>query len=115
MIYALNLNEENRVLSVTFDKYAPEDHPRVEELPEGNILDYKYEKGEFVYEPKPVIVDNTALIAELKQKLTDTDYIVIKIAEGVATWEDYPGVKEQRQQWREEINRLEEIVESTEE
>lgn len=39
--------------------------------------------------------------------LADTDYIVIKIAEGVATWDEYPGIKEQRQVWREEINKLE--------
>lgn len=52
-MYALNLNEENRVLSVTFDKYAPDTHPRVEELPEGNIADYLYVDGEFVHDPLP--------------------------------------------------------------
>lgn len=52
-MYALNLNEENRVLSVTLDKYAPEDQPRVEELPEGNIADYLYVDGEFVHDPLP--------------------------------------------------------------
>lgn len=46
-------------------------------------------------------------IEELKERLSSTDYIVIKIAEGVATWDDYPGVREQRQEWREEIRSLE--------
>lgn len=46
-------------------------------------------------------------IAELKQKLADTDYVVIKIAEGVATAEQYAGVIAQRQQWRARINELE--------
>lgn len=46
-------------------------------------------------------------IAELKLKLYNTDYIVIKIAEGVCTEDDYPGIKEHRQQWRDEINDLE--------
>lgn len=46
-------------------------------------------------------------IAELKQKLSDTDYAIIKIAEGVATAEKYAEVITQRQIWRSEINVLE--------
>lgn len=46
-------------------------------------------------------------IAELKQKLVDTDYIACKIAEGAATIKEYANELQQRQQWREEINRLE--------
>ena len=46
-------------------------------------------------------------IMELKQKLADTDYAIIKIAEGSATAEEYSDVIEQRKSWREEINRLE--------
>ena len=46
-------------------------------------------------------------IEELKQKLSDTDYIACKIAEGVATTEEYADVIAQRQAWREEINKLE--------
>lgn len=46
-------------------------------------------------------------IEELKQKLSDTDYIACKIAEGSATVEEYADMIEQRQVWREEINKLE--------
>ena len=46
-------------------------------------------------------------IEELKQKLADTDYIACKIAEGVATVEEYAEELKQRQEWRDEINRLE--------
>lgn len=46
-------------------------------------------------------------IAELKQKLADTDYIACKIAEGAATKEEYAEVISQREAWREEINELE--------
>lgn len=46
-------------------------------------------------------------IKELKQKLTETDYIACKIAEGAATREDYADMIAQRQAWRDEINRLE--------
>lgn len=52
-LYALNLGEDNRILSATYDEYAPENHPRVETLPDGDISDYKYENGEYVYDPLP--------------------------------------------------------------
>ena len=47
-------------------------------------------------------------IQELKQKLSETDYIACKIAEGEATVEEYSDVIAQRRAWREEINKLEE-------
>jgi hypothetical protein len=47
-----------------------------------------------------------ARINELKQLLADTDYVVIKIAEGSATKEEYADVIEQRKAWREEIRNL---------
>ena len=47
-------------------------------------------------------------IQELKRKLSDTDYIACKIAEGEATVEEYSDVIAQRRAWREEINKLEE-------
>lgn len=53
MKYALNLGEHNRILSVTFDELAPAEQPRVETLPDGNVADYKYENGKYVYDPLP--------------------------------------------------------------
>ena len=53
MKYALNLGEDGRVLSATYPKYAPETAVQVEELPEGNLADYLYQDGAFVYEPLP--------------------------------------------------------------
>lgn len=47
-------------------------------------------------------------IEELKKNLQDTDYQAIKYAEGQITQEDYAETKTQRQNWRDEINRLEE-------
>jgi hypothetical protein len=43
---------------------------------------------------------------ELKAKLQDTDYVVIKIAEGEATQEEYAEVLANRKAWRVEINEL---------
>lgn len=63
---------------------------------------------EVVKNPEPTEEDiKQARINELKQLLADTDYVVIKIAEGSATKEDYADVIEQRKSWREEIRELE--------
>lgn len=48
-------------------------------------------------------------IAELKQKLTDTDYKAIKYAEGAMSAEEYAPTKALRQEWRDRINALEEV------
>ena len=48
-----------------------------------------------------------AEITQLKANLSDTDYAAIKIAEGVATADDYADVLVQRQAWRDRINALE--------
>ena len=54
MMYALNLNENNRILSATYDQYASAFQPRVNTLPDGNINDYLYINGEYVYDPLPI-------------------------------------------------------------
>lgn len=47
-------------------------------------------------------------IYELKANLSKTDYVAIKFMEGVITELELRPMKEQRQAWRDEINRLEE-------
>ena len=54
MKYALNLAEDSRILSATYEKYAPADAVQVDELPEGNLYEYRYVDGEYVYDPIPV-------------------------------------------------------------
>lgn len=46
-------------------------------------------------------------INDLKNKLTASDYAIIKIAEGAATREEYADLITQRQEWRAQINELE--------
>lgn len=53
MTYALNLDDDGRILSVTYGKYAPSGAPLVGELPEGNVYDYRYVNGEYIYDPLP--------------------------------------------------------------
>lgn len=49
-------------------------------------------------------------IAEFKQMLADSDYKAIKYAEGIISDEEYEPIKAQRQEWRNEINILEESL-----
>ena len=63
-MYALNLDTDNRILSATFEEYATDDMPKVETLPEGDITDYLYVDGKYIYgplpEPEPTPTEPTA-------------------------------------------------------
>jgi hypothetical protein len=72
MNYALNLADDGRILSVTFEKYAPKDAVLVEELPEGNVADYLYVEGAFIYDPIP--------IEEVEETPTQLDRIEAQVA-----------------------------------
>ena len=51
--YALNLDADGRILSATYETYAAPSMPLVEALPDGDITDYKYIDGSYVYDPLP--------------------------------------------------------------
>ena len=53
MKYALNLSEDGRILSATFEKYAVENMPLVDILPDGDISEYIYRNGEYIHDPFP--------------------------------------------------------------
>ena len=53
MKYALNLAEDGRILSATFERFAADGNAIVDALPEGDISEYRYVNGEFVHEPLP--------------------------------------------------------------
>lgn len=53
-MYALNLNEEYRILSACVVlPSTPSDLPRVDTLPEGDINDWLFVDNQFVYDPLP--------------------------------------------------------------
>lgn len=54
-MYALNLGEGGRILSacVVLSIGNYDGMPQVGILPEGDISDYRYEGGEYVYDPLP--------------------------------------------------------------
>lgn len=110
--FALNLSAEGRVLSATYAKYAPADAVKVDALPEGNLSDYLYQDGEYVYSPIPATEPTTEeQIAELKAQLQATDYKVIKCSEAWMSGAEMPydivELHEQRQTLRDQINALE--------
>ena len=45
-----------------------------------------------------------SIVLDREAKLSATDYIAAKIAEGKATQEEYAGKIAERQQWRDDIN-----------
>ena len=58
----------------------------------------------YIYLEKKVLKSE---IDAIKKNLFDTDYAIIKIAEGASTKEEYADIIRQRQIWRDEINQLE--------
>lgn len=54
MKYVLNIDPEtNRVLSAGIMPHPPADALMVDTLPDGDLLDYLYINGEYVYDPLP--------------------------------------------------------------
>ena len=56
------------------------------------------------HEIDALINEQQTIILDREGKLTSTDYIAAKIAEGKATKEEYAEKIAERQQWRDDIN-----------
>lgn len=84
------------------------DVQRVVDIP-GTAARDAWDEYEDVYRYVPYTAAERAKmrIEVLKAQLAETDYAVIKIAEGAATAADYADLIAQRQTWRAEINDLE--------
>lgn len=103
----LQLNESNIIIgfSITpFDSSLPtievDDPYKDIQVGIDSFIDGKLVKGT----PKE---DTFARILELKKKLAETDYKLMKFMEGELSEEEYAPIKAQRQAWRNEINELE--------
>ena len=66
------------------------------------------------YEIDTLINEQQTIILDREGKLTTTDYIAAKIAEGKATQEEYAEKIAQRQQWRDDINAAKDEIERLE-
>jgi hypothetical protein len=75
MKYAFNLAGDGRILSATYAKYAPADAVQVDELPDGNLSDYRYVDGKYIHDPLPKpseperVPSDSERIAELEEAL----------------------------------------------
>lgn len=49
----IDVGSDNRVTGVRYPKFADHGDTVVDKLPEGDLLDYKYVDGQFVYDPLP--------------------------------------------------------------
>ena len=103
-------DESGRLQSVTI--YPLDTTKPTLELPDEfdfkRIRDYVLKGGALIRDPYERTPSAAEQIAALKQKLVETDYSVIKIAEGAATTEEYADLIAQRRLWRQQINDLEE-------
>ena len=78
--------------------------------------EYRIVDGELVHDPLPESPETQ--IADLKAKLAETDYVVIKVYEAMVTESELPdddvqrysSIIQQRGLWREQINQLESEV-----
>ena len=71
----------------------------------------KIEKNMKKYEIDALINEQQTIILDREAKLTSTDYIAAKIAEGKATKSEYADKIAQRQQWRDDINAAKDEIE----
>ena len=74
----------------------------------------KIEKNMKKYEIDALINEQQTIILDREAKLTSTDYIAAKIAEGKATKSEYADKIAQRQQWRDDINAAKDEIERLE-
>ena len=75
MKYALKLAKNNRISSawVVLPNGNYDGMPIVEELPEGNLPDYFYVNGEYVYDPLP----KPSAIPTAPRNITEGEYITV--------------------------------------
>lgn len=77
MNYALNLAEDGRILSATYERYAGADAVLVECLPEGDIADYIYRDGIFAFDPLPKPEKSDEVVSaqyDMEAMLVDLEY-----------------------------------------
>ena len=117
MKYFLGLDDTGRILASTDMKEYSEgmiefDLPNDFDFLKQN--NYRIIDGVLTYDPADIPIESQ--ISDLKFKLYETDYVVIKMYESSisntfeiseADTERYLAIIEDRKRWREEINRLE--------
>lgn len=83
--YALNLGENNRVLSVCVCLPGQTYETTVDAFPEGDVYEYRYENGEFIHDPLPKPDPGTDPGADPTGSVT-YDELAAAIQEGVNSY-----------------------------
>lgn len=79
-MYALNLGPDGRCLSAAPANLAPIGATLVPYLPDGNLYDYRYKEGIYIYDPVPESESEPAEVAS--DEVTTAD-MAAAILEGV--------------------------------
>lgn len=82
MKYALNLADDGRILSVTYAEFAYADAILVDELPDGDVYEYRYSDGGFIYDPIPV-EEPTEPKASQEERITELEEALAMLLSGV--------------------------------
>ncbi len=71
-MYALNLDTDGRILSATYDEFAPPEYPRTDHLPDGDLSGYFFRDGEFIPDTHTIFVRTDAenRILEIRNEKT---------------------------------------------
>ena len=95
MKYALNLAEDGRILSATYEKYASEGAAIVDYLPDGNLSDYLYQDGAFVHDPLPITEPEPPTPAQQRENAYNTQAVIawggemLTVTEASQKWQYY--------------------------
>ena len=73
-MYALSLAKDGRILHATLSKYAPSGATLVASLPDGDIADYLYVDGEYIYDPLPVPENVPSAQEDIDAMLIEHEY-----------------------------------------
>ena len=86
-MYALNLGVDGRCMSATTLNFAQVGATFVAELPAGNLYDYRYVNGQYVYDPVPkqepiaTVSISEEELKELKEKAAAYDVLTEGLTE----------------------------------
>ena len=88
-MYALNLNDDGRILSACICIDGQEYATTVDTLPEGDITEYKYVNKEYVHNPLPAETasegtDETEVSAAALEMIIDHEYRISMMELGIS-------------------------------
>lgn len=92
-MYSLTIADDGRILSATFEQFNPFGL-LVEELPEGNITDYKVEVTEateetervieYIYDPLPKPEPEPVIEITLEERINDLEIALCEIVDALS-------------------------------